>query len=695
MDATLSLIAIAVVIAGGCGVTLLVFARKEPIELIELLSLSIFFGMTSVTVSMFVLGYVIRHPLLTAVIAIGQIALFVVAIVKWRRGAVRIERPRIIETLVVLAIVGVEAVFLAWTAFHAELGWDGMVIWDLKSHLIAINGGHLPISHMNDLRMQWTHNAYPLLFPMAKAWLYLWMGHTHQQLGKLVEVLFFIAAAMQIYSGVRRMTGSITGAFAGMLLLFAIPFIYIGDGSIGSGLADFPMAAFYLAAMRYVGVYAMSGSRRDLMLAGTLAGIGCWVKQDGSLLWMVVALLALLLSARWRERWTWIAAALAPGLFVLVAWKLFRAAIHVAPETVYMPATIENFLQHQDRLGLSIGELLNQLTVYMTWSVLWYAVPVAALTLIIRFARRQRFALLGGVLMPMMLYCAVYVFTNWDPLVHIRTSLSRLLLSPALVAVLFVGVAAGQTMSALRHPLFGAKRSIALLTDFGSRDPYVASMKGVLASRTSAAISDLSHEIAPQDIVGAARFLQTAQRWWPAGTLFVAVVDPGVGTDRRILTLTHDDKIFIAPDNGLLSFIPRDRRVRSVENASLFLPDGSHTFHGRDRFAPLAAALAEGLPMNAVGPVVEDMVLLDPLRGAIVAIDRFGNAITDLEAPSVPFALKTGKRTIDRLCRTYDEGGSDPFLIVGSNGTIEISIRGGSAADALGLRRGDRVELIM
>jgi len=241
-------------------------------------------------------------------------------------------------------------------------------------------------------------------------------------------------------------------------------------------------------------------------------------------------------------------------------------------------------------------------------------------------------------------------------------------------------------------------RFITLVTDFGTRDPYVASMKGVIASRTDAPVFDLTHEIAPHDVFEAAWFLRTVERWWPAGTIFVAVVDPGVGTTRRIIALERDGKIFLAPDNGLLTFVasvapPASAALRSVENESLFLPAGSDTFHGRDRFAPVTAALANGMPVVKLGPAIDDIVKLEYERGTIVAIDRFGNAITDLQPESGRFALSAGSVTIDRLCQTYAEGGSTPFMIVGSTGTIEISVRNGSAADVLHLRRGDRVEI--
>jgi len=231
---------------------------------------------------------------------------------------------------------------------------------------------------------------------------------------------------------------------------------------------------------------------------------------------------------------------------------------------------------------------------------------------------------------------------------------------------------------------------ITLLTDFGTRDPYVAAMKGVIASRCEASIVDLTHEIAPYDVWEAAFFLRDVVRYWPAGTIFVCVVDPGVGTARRIVAVESDGKIFLAPDNGLLHFI--DGKAYDVTNESHFLPDGSTTFHGRDRFAPVAAALANGTKIDALGPRIDDRVPLDYTPGAIIRIDRFGNCVTDLVPPSTPFAIVAGGRRIDVLRTTY--AGDGVFLIIGSTGCIEISVANGSAASLLQLRRGDRVAII-
>jgi S-adenosylmethionine hydrolase len=245
---------------------------------------------------------------------------------------------------------------------------------------------------------------------------------------------------------------------------------------------------------------------------------------------------------------------------------------------------------------------------------------------------------------------------------------------------------------------------IALLTDFGTRDPYVGTVRGVLASRCDARVEDLTHEIAPFDVFEAAWFLSIAAKWWPAETFFVCVIDPGVGTPRRILAAEDDDgKFFLAPDNGLLTFVGPSRVV-SVENASFFLETDATTFHGRDRFAPLAAAIANGTTLEELGPVINDAIRLDytppvyrddVVTGSIMHIDHFGNVITDVERTKIAFdrfALRVNYATIREL-RTDYGGGHEPFLIVGSTGMVEISVGSANAADMLHLRRGDQVQI--
>lgn len=253
---------------------------------------------------------------------------------------------------------------------------------------------------------------------------------------------------------------------------------------------------------------------------------------------------------------------------------------------------------------------------------------------------------------------------------------------------------------------------IALITDFGTRDPYVAAMKGVIASICpEASILDLTHEIPPQSVLEGAYFLAGAVPWFPAGTLHVAVVDPGVGTARRPVAASVAGQTVVCPDNGLLTLLAREHgldEVRAIENPDYFLETVSATFHGRDVFAPAAAHLAAGKPFEGIGPVVTDPVRLplsEPrvdeygtLRGEVVHIDRFGNAVTNLPRRMVesadPIRVELpGGKTVP-LLRTYGEAAAGSALaLFGSGGYLEIAINGGSAASEMGIGPGAEIRV--
>lgn len=247
---------------------------------------------------------------------------------------------------------------------------------------------------------------------------------------------------------------------------------------------------------------------------------------------------------------------------------------------------------------------------------------------------------------------------------------------------------------------------ITLTTDFGLRDPYVAAMKGVVAGRLPGAdIVDLTHEIAPQDILEGALFVAGAAPWFPAGTVHVVVVDPGVGTKRKPLAARIGEALFVAPDNGVLTFVADllgGMEAFEIAHPECRLDDVSATFHGRDIFAPTAAALAGGMPLADVGPLMEAPFRLDGGRpvlqsgraaGEVVHVDRFGNAITNLHRASLPgeVPLTVHVRGLPPLPvgTTYGEVSPDaPLALFGSSGYLEVAVNQGPAAKRFGLGRG-------
>src|SRR3954454_9856497 len=247
-------------------------------------------------------------------------------------------------------------------------------------------------------------------------------------------------------------------------------------------------------------------------------------------------------------------------------------------------------------------------------------------------------------------------------------------------------------------------RTITLLTDFGTVDSYVAELKGVLLSNTPAAVLvDITHHIAPGDIRSAAYVLGRSWHRFPSGTVHLVVVDPGVGSTRHPIALTAGGHSFVGPDNGVFTEVLRDAEVDIV-----VLPAPSHvspTFHGRDIFAPAAAALARGEPLSSLGNAFDGIPVRLPsghpslvdgsLIGEVIYVDRFGTLITNLSADQLPSNARVMIEDLDLgpLGRTFSDVASGALVAyVGSGGSVEIAVRDASAAERLALRVGGGVQ---
>jgi len=241
--------------------------------------------------------------------------------------------------------------------------------------------------------------------------------------------------------------------------------------------------------------------------------------------------------------------------------------------------------------------------------------------------------------------------------------------------------------------------TIALLTDFGDSDGFVGMIKGTIKSLApQCEIIDISHKIDNFDVRAAAFVLDKSIRYYPAGTLFLAVVDPGVGSARRLLAAQAGDYFFVAPDNGILSYTLSGfakKSVYSIENEEMFLPDHGQTFHGRDIMAPVAARIASGTQLDLVGPPVETYAFLKipnllkhgrSVIGEIVYVDKFGNLISNVTKNDLPrdIELSNLRCTVGdvknvALVNSYSEG-RDLSAIISGFGTVEIFLNQGSAA---------------
>ena len=281
-------------------------------------------------------------------------------------------------------------------------------------------------------------------------------------------------------------------------------------------------------------------------------------------------------------------------------------------------------------------------------------------------------------------------------------------------------------------------RTLTLTTDFGTRDAYVAAMKGVMLNVCPGLrFVDVTHDISPQDVMEAAFVLRQAAPFFPEDTVHLVVVDPGVGTERKPVALRHDGRWFVGPDNGLFALVlgddAPDAAVVLDEPAVWRTPAPSTTFHGRDLFAPAAAHLAAGRPLASLGSPLNTLTPLrwaqpiadeEGVQGWTVHIDRFGNCITNVSrglieaharsaadsaggapagatsAPEVsvfdqPVKCFVGSTILNAIHPTYGAVAmGEPLLLFGSSGFLEIAVNGGNAAELLGIRKGETVNLV-
>lgn len=247
---------------------------------------------------------------------------------------------------------------------------------------------------------------------------------------------------------------------------------------------------------------------------------------------------------------------------------------------------------------------------------------------------------------------------------------------------------------------------ITLTTDFGEADHYIACMKGVILQYVpDVTIIDVTHLIQPHDVVHGAFVLRQVCEHFPVGTIHVAVVDPGVGTSRRLIAARYEGQIVLAPDNGIVSLVHRDfnlDELRAVENQRLFRENISATFHGRDVLAPVAGNLARGVRFETVGPIIAELEILNldrptvlpngGIEGQVLYIDRFGNLISNIAQTDLVAAMGdagamnvfVGPLRIGPLRTTYGEVAPGEIVaIIGSTGMLEVAINQGHAATQL------------
>jgi len=256
---------------------------------------------------------------------------------------------------------------------------------------------------------------------------------------------------------------------------------------------------------------------------------------------------------------------------------------------------------------------------------------------------------------------------------------------------------------------------ITLTTDFGLQDYYVSAMKAVILDiAPDVRLIDISHDIPSQDIMAGSWILKNSAMLFPEGTVHTVVVDPGVGTDRNAVAVKIEDQYFIGPDNGIFSLLTQELDYTAVrlDNEQYWRDEMSKTFHGRDIFAPAAAHLSEGVPMEELGEPLDELVTYrwtvpiadkDGLEGMVIHIDKFGNLVTNISSDQIEDVIEdksvkiyVGNTILDEIVSTFGavaEG--EPMAFIGSSGMLEVGINKGNAEEMLSVQKGAQISLIL
>lgn len=254
---------------------------------------------------------------------------------------------------------------------------------------------------------------------------------------------------------------------------------------------------------------------------------------------------------------------------------------------------------------------------------------------------------------------------------------------------------------------------VTLTSDFGLQDHYVAAMKAViLGINPEVRLIDISHQIPPQDIMAGAWVLRNSAFLFPKGTIHLAVVDPGVGSDRKPVIVEINGHFFVGPDNGLFSLLAEEEyHARTITNHSYWNGGNSNTFHGRDIFAPSAAHLSKGVAPEKFGNTIEELVSYrwaspitdnEGIQGMVLHIDHYGNLISNISADQVKqvqergkFKIYVGSAILNRINTTFsDVSDGEPAAIIGSSGMLEVIINKGDASEMLSVQKGASISVI-
>jgi hypothetical protein len=453
MTALRAALSLLVILFAGWGIAFLLPPRRKSV--LDLAAHSWLLGAIAVSITLGVLGAMFSGAALLVLVTIvsaipGAVALRRI-LLKRDNDRVAWPRPRGFLEWALCAVILCQCVILARFAWTTAIGWDGLMVWEIKSRIAFSNGGSLPLDYFCDASRSSSHPDYPLMLPLLETWVYMGISQSNESWVRIIFPLFYLAALILLVSGAARISGKRWVGLLTAALLFFIPFATARGCNAFTGYADFPLAVFYLAGVTCFIKFTRHPANSPPILFAIYAGALPWIKQEGTYLWIFLMLAAVEEFIR-KGKPRLILLTSLPGLLTIVGWKIALYSVRAIPSDDFLPVTIANVLAHAPRIGATLRTVAAELCSIEKWSLLWILLPVALAGVAFKENRILGIQLAAFILMPLAFYSVIYILSSWNPYqAHIACSLPRLLLGLSLVALLTLGsgVAAIFGMSAV------------------------------------------------------------------------------------------------------------------------------------------------------------------------------------------------------------------------------------------------------
>ena len=430
----------ATLLCGGFGVTLFILRGRARINLAECCCLSWVFGTGMVSLLLWVLGTFCSGSLLVAVVTAGGVGVGLIGAGMIGRSGAKLFLPIPRNPLewILLGILMTQIGIMFWIAMNRTLGWDGLVMWESKARFAFLSHNVLPAHYYNSGRGL-THPEYPLGIPLTELWLYIWMGEAHQLWLKTLFPVFYAVGVVQLAIISARLTARRWVGGLAAVLFFFVPHETVGGGSATIGYVDFPLSILYLTVVGYLLLALKDNSGRSFLVYLVSLALLPWFKREGAILWLIAALAGAAFIFMRRKHRLWLLALL-PGAFVVLGWSIYLRAIHADIPHEFVPVTFANLMDNAGRFIPIWQALLSDATNQQAWGLFWLLAVIATASLFGRFRQMDCAILLWSVLIPVLAYSSIYIFSAApDYVVHIKLSLPRLLMQ--VVPALWIAIA--------------------------------------------------------------------------------------------------------------------------------------------------------------------------------------------------------------------------------------------------------------